>query len=126
TDPSYWARHLRAPVRFSPALHTALAGRPDWGRRAIALLEIGPRDVLSTLARQHGGAGRAAVVAVPSLGDAGALEVERLLLADGHLWALGIDTTACAATPAQERRRVRLPTYAFERKRHWVEAPAPT
>jgi amino acid adenylation domain-containing protein len=122
-DPRYWARHLRAPVRFSPALRTALVGRPEWGGRAIALLEVGPRDVLSTLARQHAGAGRPAIVAVPSLGDAAALEAERLLLADGQLWTLGVETTASAATPAIDRRRVCLPTYAFERKRHWVDAP---
>jgi acyl transferase domain-containing protein/glutamate-1-semialdehyde aminotransferase/acyl carrier protein len=122
-DPRYWARHLRAPVRFSPALRTALAGRPEWGGRAVALLEVGPRDVLSTLARQHAAAGRTAIVAVPSLGDAGALEAERLLLADGQLWTLGIETTASAATPADGRRRVRLPTYAFERQRFWVDAP---
>src|SRR6185295_15656874 len=40
TDPQYWARHLRSPVRFSPALRTALAGRPEWSGRPVALLEV--------------------------------------------------------------------------------------
>jgi amino acid adenylation domain-containing protein len=118
TDPAYWARHLRAPVRFSPALRAVLAGRPEWQGRAIALLELGPRDVLSTLARQHG----APAVAIPTLGDTPAAEVERLLLADGQLWTLGIETGAPAAHPPSGRRRVALPTYAFERRRHWVDA----
>ena len=113
-DASYWARQLREPVRFSRALRTAME------RHATALaLELGPRDSLSTLVRQHGAG---APVAVASLGDAPALEAERLALADAQLWTLGIVTNTAAASPADGRRRVRLPTYAFERKRCWVDA----
>ncbi|MGA8008564.1 MAG: type I polyketide synthase, partial [Thiomonas sp.] len=48
TSTDYWVRHLREPVRFSPAVREALA------RHAGAIfLEAGPRGSLSTLARQH-------------------------------------------------------------------------
>ncbi len=114
TDPRYWARHLREPVRFSPALRTALERH-----EGAVLLEAGPREVLSTLVRQHA-IGNA--VAVASLGDAPAAEADRTMLAEGQLWTLGVATTTPAAMPAVDRRRVRLPTYAFERKRYWVEA----
>jgi len=119
TDPHYWARHLREPVRFSPALHEALARHAD-----AAFLEIGPRGTLATLARQHARPGQPAPAAVASLGDAPEGEDARLLLAQGHLWALGVPLTAANASPAEGRRRVRLPTYPFERKRFWL-APAP-
>jgi amino acid adenylation domain-containing protein len=114
TDPAYWARQLREPVRFSRALRTALQ------RHAEALaIEMGPRDSLSTLVRQHGAG---APVTVASLADAPALEAERLALADAQLWTLGIATTTAAASPSDRRRRVRLPTYPFERKRCWIDA----
>jgi phthiocerol/phenolphthiocerol synthesis type-I polyketide synthase E len=46
TDPDYWARHLRQPVRFAPAADTLLA-EP---RRL--LLEVGPGTTLTTLVRR--------------------------------------------------------------------------
>jgi acyl transferase domain-containing protein len=46
-DPSYWSSHPVAPVLFDPALDTLLA------HRDYLLLEIGPAQGLSTLARQH-------------------------------------------------------------------------
>jgi len=113
-DPAYWSRQLREPVRFSRALRTALERHAD----ALAL-ELGPRDSLSTLVRQHGAG---APAAVGSLGDTPALEAQRLALADAQLWTRGIATTTAAASPADDRRRVRLPTYAFERRRCWVDA----
>ncbi|HTF87135.1 MAG TPA: acyltransferase domain-containing protein, partial [Planctomycetota bacterium] len=115
-DPHYWTRHLREPVRFSPALKTALS------RGETAFLEIGPRGTMATLARQHTGAGSNATVAVASLGDTPETEVAALTLARGQLWTLGIELASSAASPGAGRRRVRLPTYPFERKRFWIEA----
>ena len=119
TDPGYWARHLRAPVRFSPALRTAMARHAD-----AAFLEIGPRGTLATLARQHAVAGETTPVALASLGDAPASEPAQLLLAQGQMWTLGVSLAASNASPAAGRQRVLLPTYPFERKRFWL-APEP-
>ena len=119
TDPAYWLRQLRDPVRFRPALRRALE------RHAGAtLLEIGPRSVLSDLARQQGVTGLAAVR--PSLGARPAEEAGRLLLATGALWAAGYALHVEAAYPPEGRRRVRLPTYSFEPTRHWLDAGAST
>ena len=117
TSADYWARHLREPVRFSPAIRTALARHTD-----AAFLEVGPRGALSTLARQHGPAG--SVLAIPSLADTPETEAAQMLLAQGALWTAGLALAACAANPATARHRIPLPTYAFERKRYWVEAAA--
>ncbi|HEX3138707.1 MAG TPA: aminotransferase class III-fold pyridoxal phosphate-dependent enzyme, partial [Rhizobacter sp.] len=116
TDPHYWARHLREPVRFSPALRTAL------GQHDAAFLEMGPRGTLSTLARQHTTAGKGAPVAIASLGDTPEAEATQLTLAHGQLWTLGIELPVSAASPSQGRRRIRLPSYPFERKRFWLDA----
>ena len=116
TDPNYWARHLRDTVRFSSALTTALQ------RGATAFLEVGPRQTLTLLARQHAARAGSAPPACASLGNAPADEAGGFALARGALWTLGFDLSACAASPAQGRRRIRLPTYPFERKRHWLDA----
>src|SRR5205823_5645116 len=47
-SPDYWARHVRATVRFSDGLVQLLR------ETRAQLLEVGPGTTLSTLARQHG------------------------------------------------------------------------
>jgi acyl transferase domain-containing protein len=121
TDPGYWARHLRATVRFADGVRR-LAEEP---RRLF--LEVGPGDALSALARQTLGplAGREA--AVPSLprhrGGEGRPEIASLLDAAGRLWLAGtrLDWPALHGGP---RRRVPLPTYPFERRSYRLRRPS--
>jgi amino acid adenylation domain-containing protein len=47
TDPSYWARHLTQPVRFSAGVDTLLSDS------AVALVEVGPGQSLGTFVRQR-------------------------------------------------------------------------
>jgi acyl transferase domain-containing protein len=47
TNPLYWAEHLRATVRFSPALLECIKAGGN------LFLEVGPRATLATLATQH-------------------------------------------------------------------------
>jgi amino acid adenylation domain-containing protein len=117
TDPGYWARHLRQPVRFSPAVRHAIA---DLGTPLF--LEAGPRATMTALVRLHR-TGSAVPLAVASLGDDPARELAFLTEAAGQLWAAGAGLPWPAA-PADGRRRIVLPSYPFERQRHWVE-PAP-
>lgn len=115
-DPGYWARHLREPVHFSPALRTVQQAH------AAVFVEVGPRGTLSTLARQHAVAGQGPIVAMASLADTPATEATHMALAQGRLWTLGIELPTSAASPSTGRHRIRLPTYPFERKRFWIEA----
>ena len=117
TSPAYWTRHLRGTVRFSPALQSLL-DQPNH-----LFLEVGPRNALTTLARQHAGSRPHMVVA--SVADAPASERAAWVGAMGQLWCAGLPVAVCSLDRRQRRRRVRLPTYPFERKRHWVEAAAP-
>jgi acyl transferase domain-containing protein len=112
----YWTRHLRGTVRFSSALLTQLAQAPQ------VLLEIGPRTALTTLARQHPQS-RSHIV-VPSLADSPDNERSAWLDAIGQLWCAGASVDVAKLDRRQRRLRVRLPTYPFERKRHWVDAVA--
>ncbi len=115
TSPLYWARHLRETVRFRDGVATLLS---DPGR---ALLEVGPRATLSTLARRQ--AKVRTQVIVPSLGDGeGNAEWTALLQAVGQLWLAGVPLDARAFHAHETRRRVPLPTYPFDRRRFWVEA----
>jgi acyl transferase domain-containing protein/thioesterase domain-containing protein len=114
TNPEYWARHLRGTVRFSDSL-AELYREP--GR---ILLEVGPGQALTSLARQH--PARNAKV-FPSLRHAQekVSDAAFLLNAVGRLWTCGqpIDWTALHSGEAV--KRIPLPTYPFEKQRHWIE-----
>lgn len=110
TDPKYWARHGRAPVRFADALATvAQDGQPF-------LLEVGPGHTLSALAAQIVDRRRMRGVAA-SLANA---DTDGLSDALAVLWRAGftLDWNAIAGTHG---RRISLPTYSFQRSRHWID-----
>ena len=113
TSPDYWARQLRDPVRFCGAVRTALAGAGRY------FLELGPRASLSALTRQHDKVTKDRVPVVASLADTRDAELESVELAAGQLWCAGVTVPRQDRAP---RRRVLLPTYPFERQRHWVDA----
>jgi len=117
TDPHYWGRHLREAVRFSPAVRLLQA---ELG--APVFVEAGPRATLCALVRQHR-TSQGVSLAVPSVADTPDAEHRGLTDAAGQLWALGA-AVPWPAWPPQGRRRVELPSYAFERQRYWVEAAA--
>ncbi|MEP7121034.1 MAG: alpha/beta fold hydrolase [Byssovorax sp.] len=110
--PEYWVRHVRSAVRFADgieALHTA-------GVRTF--LEIGPKPTLlgfvSASPRSVGAA------LVPSLRSERA-EPEAVLTALAGWYASGgaVEWTRAFAATA---RRVELPTYPWQRERHWIDA----
>ncbi|MBW4027405.1 MAG: amino acid adenylation domain-containing protein [Acidobacteria bacterium] len=120
TDPQYWARHFRQPVQFSAGISKL---------REIAnsiLLEVGPGNVLSTLARQHASKASSQVV-VSSLAASNADEKEDAVIhsALGQLWLAGADINWDVYHTAENRHRVTLPTYPFERKSFWIEKSEP-
>ena len=88
------------------------------------LLEIGPRATLSTLARQACVGKRALPPADPGARRHRRAGARALAAALGQLWSLGAAIDWDGYRRTERRRRVPLPTYPFERKRYWVEAPA--
>ncbi|HSL82229.1 MAG TPA: type I polyketide synthase, partial [Thermoanaerobaculia bacterium] len=115
TDPAYWGRQLRAPVRFADGLGAVLATRDR------VLLEVGPGRTLSTLARQHParGAAREIAYSLPHP-KAGEPDDAFLLATVGRIWAAGAEVDWHGFHRGEERRRVPLPTYPFQRRSYWV------
>lgn len=116
-DPSYWARHLREPVQFSAGV-AELLNDP-----AIVLLEVGPGQSLGTLAAQQPVPDRVALASLrPPKGEVS--EIEFLLKTVGRLWLAGVEIDWSRFYAGQPRRRVRLPSYPFERRRYWIDPPS--
>ena len=114
-EPDYWVAHLRSTVRFQDGIATLLAA----GDRVF--VEIGPGKALSSLARMHQRAAKSsALVSLPHPKDQKAADVVALE-AVGRLWQLGVAIDWNAFHGGVARRRVPLPTYAFQRQRHWIE-----
>ncbi|MGB8377206.1 MAG: beta-ketoacyl synthase N-terminal-like domain-containing protein, partial [Rhodanobacteraceae bacterium] len=113
-DPGYWARQLREPVQF-------VDGIGQLQDAQLALLEVGPGQALTSLARQQNGR-IAAQLITTSLhpGQDFSADLEYLLAATGRLWARNVDID-WQKVHGDSRRRVPLPTYPFRRQRHWVD-----
>ncbi|MEU1282360.1 SDR family NAD(P)-dependent oxidoreductase, partial [Streptomyces sp. NPDC005805] len=114
TSPGYWVEQVRRPVRFLDAVRTLESAG------AATLLELGPDGVLSALAAD-GVRDPGAVTAVPVL-RAGRPEAVSAVLALATAFVRGaaVDWAAVygggtAPTPTD------LPTYAFQRQRHWFD-----
>ncbi|MET9855399.1 SDR family NAD(P)-dependent oxidoreductase [Streptomyces sp. NPDC006450] len=114
-DPDYWIEHVLRPVRFADAV-TALA---DTG--VSRFLEIGPQGVLSALTQQSLPDDSRAVV-VPSL-HGNKDEAESVLTALARLHVSGTDIDWEAFYAEHAPARIDLPTYAFERRRFWLDVP---
>lgn len=119
TDPAYWTKHLRQPVRFGDNVSELL-------RNNVRLtLEVGPGHTLSTLVRQNPAAVPERVLASLGEGPARSSEVRSMLDCCGRLWVNGVSIRWSALHAGKRRRRIPLPTYPFERKRYWLD-PKPT
>ncbi len=116
TDPGYWARHARATVQFSKAVRWLVERDYD------LFLECGPRSTSCTLVRQHFAPDRSCT-AIPSFTDTHENNAEwgALLFALGSLWQSGVSLDWDAFYAHEERRRIPLPTYPFERQHYWVD-----
>ncbi|MDQ0841394.1 type I polyketide synthase [Streptomyces sp. V1I6] len=108
----FWVRHVREAVRFLDGIRALEAAG------VTSYIELGPDGVLSALAQDcltEDGA-----VFAPAL-RAGRPETETITtaLAQAHTHGTPVDWQAYfSGTGAQ---RVDLPTYAFQRRRYWIE-----
>jgi acyl transferase domain-containing protein/SAM-dependent methyltransferase/acyl carrier protein len=116
TDPNYWVGHLRQTVRFADGLTRLMTDT-----RSV-LLEVGPGRTLSQLARRHPCLkdGQAALSSLhhPQEGHS---DSTLLLKTLGQLWLSGVEIDWSKFYRNQQRHRLPLPTYAFDRQRYWIE-----
>jgi malonyl CoA-acyl carrier protein transacylase len=111
SDPAYWRRQVREPVRFQAAMETLSA------RGFNRFVEVGPGTTLAGLGRQTI-SGDDSVWAPSIKKDRG--EWSQILESLGKLYACGVEINWAAFDKPYQRRRVALPTYPFERQRYWL------
>ena len=97
TDPAYWARHLRATVRFADALGTLLASHDG------VLLETGAGAGLTQLGRQHP-AKKSTHEFTNSIAEESE-DGEAIARALGRLWLSGVPLAWDKITGAERPRR---------------------
>ncbi|MFF4255935.1 type I polyketide synthase [Streptomyces sp. NPDC001663] len=117
-SPEHWVRHAREGVRFLDGMRALHA------RGVTRFLEIGPDAVLSGMGRDCLDAAAGEAVFVPAVRRARP-EVAALeeALATLHARGTAVDWRHVLDTSPTER--VPLPTYAFQRTRHWLAAAEP-
>ncbi|HEB83354.1 MAG TPA: alpha/beta fold hydrolase, partial [Gammaproteobacteria bacterium] len=114
-DPAYWSQHLRQAVRFADGVRLLVETSNQ------TLLEVGPGNTLSALARQTIGPVTGALVLNTMHHPTDSQPAQAYLLnALGRLWASGVKIDWASYYADEQRRRVSLPTYPFERQRYWV------
>jgi phthiocerol/phenolphthiocerol synthesis type-I polyketide synthase E len=116
TDPMYWVRHLREPVRFAAGVREVLT-EPD-----RVLVEVGPGRALTALARAQRLAPTPTAIPTMGLPRDPLPDLAHLVTAAGRLWQAGVELDWAAFHGAASPRRVPLPTYPFAEQRYWVEA----
>jgi acyl transferase domain-containing protein/SAM-dependent methyltransferase len=118
-SPRYWRRHLRETVQFSKGIRTLL--RDGYG----VFLEIGPAATLLNMARASGLATPNAALASLRKGKS---DWAQMLESLGTLYAAGVAVDWNGFDSEYSRRKISLPTYPFERQRHWFAkgSPRPT
>ncbi|MEU3750390.1 type I polyketide synthase, partial [Streptomyces narbonensis] len=118
TDPEYWVDQVRRPVRFLDAVRTLEESGAD------TFLELGPDGVCSAMAADSVRDQEAATT-VSALRK-GRPEPQSLLAALATVFVRGHDVDWTAAHGSGGTVRVTLPTYAFQRERHWFDGTART
>ncbi|MEU3984638.1 type I polyketide synthase [Streptomyces sp. NPDC026672] len=120
TDADYWYANLRRPVLLEPAVR-ALA---EAGHRTF--IEVSPHPVLTSPVREtvEAAVPGETVLVTGSLrrGDGGLARFHTSL---GELWTHGATVDWAPAFAGHHPRTVDLPTYAFQRTRHWIETGTP-
>jgi acyl transferase domain-containing protein/aryl carrier-like protein len=113
TSPAYWSANVRSSVRFMDAI-SALQRRG-----CDAVVELGPAPALSGIVRRaqldRGDGGR---VWVGSL-RRGQDDREQMLTSLGRLYTSGVEVDWQGVYRGRSARKTKLPTYPFQRRRHW-------
>jgi acyl transferase domain-containing protein/thioesterase domain-containing protein len=118
TDPNYWVKHLRQTVRFADGL------QPLVTKSKYILLEVGPGRTLSTFAKRYPEkvAGQVILTSLRHPKDEQS-DSGFLLNTLGQLWLAGVVVNWTKFYGEEQRLRLPLPSYPFERRRYWVESP---
>lgn len=112
-QPGYWRRHIREAVRFHDGLCTLKSMRPD------CCIEIGPHPTLLGLASSAFGPDGPILIA--SL-RRGGRDWEQMLSGLAEAYLAGVQVNWDGLCNRVTDHVVDLPTYPFQRERHWFRA----
>ncbi|MGD2090542.1 MAG: SDR family NAD(P)-dependent oxidoreductase [Candidatus Aminicenantes bacterium] len=130
TNPRYWSNHLRRTVRFIDGVSQLLTGNNP------VFVEVGPGNVLGTLVNKiQGNKTRTELLQGMQKEQVQSQRVVSLVrhpqenvpdnrfLLDklGRLWLYGKKINWQAFYSQEEKYRIPLPTYPFERQYYWIE-----
>ncbi|MGC1853495.1 MAG: type I polyketide synthase, partial [Solirubrobacterales bacterium] len=119
TDPAYWVRHVREPVRFADAISTLQK------QGTSTYLELGPDPVLCAMARECLGEEPDLAAFVPTLRE-GREEAGAVSTAIAGAHAAGAKVDWERFFEGTGAKRVSLPTYPFQRRHYWIGPSAGT
>jgi phthiocerol/phenolphthiocerol synthesis type-I polyketide synthase E len=117
-DPAYWTKHLRETVRFAEGINELVK------EERTVFIEIGPGRQLSALvARSIYESCQQQVLNLVKPEGSEISDLYYLLNKIGDLWLYGVKINWSAFYSHQERNRISLPTYPFQRKRFTITIP---
>ncbi|MEV0414706.1 type I polyketide synthase [Streptomyces sp. NPDC050448] len=118
-DGAYWYDNLRSMVRFGEVVEELMRDRGG------VFVEVSPHPVLQVAMEEAADALATPPVLASTLhkrdGSAG-----KVLASLAELHVRGVPVNWKAVFAAGRPRRIGLPTYAFQRQRYWLTAPADT
>lgn len=116
TSPDYWADHIRSTVRFSDGVGDLLRSSDS-----LIFVEVGPGNSLSMLLSQFDGMRKSKAISTIRHPMTEADDVQVFMKSVADFWIHGGEIRWEEMYAEEKRNKVPLPTYPFERKRHWLE-----
>ncbi|MFI6173654.1 beta-ketoacyl synthase N-terminal-like domain-containing protein, partial [Nocardia sp. NPDC051052] len=110
---AYWSRNLRETVLFEPVVAALL-------RRHAAFIEPSPHPVLTVRVQETAAAAAVPAVAIGTLRRNEGTRTQMLSSA-AEAWTAGVAVDWTAVLDGAGMRRVPLPVYPFQRRRHWFD-----
>jgi acyl transferase domain-containing protein len=108
----YWSRQIMQPVRFLDAIRTL--ERDGYS----TFLELGPSDTLTGFARRACQGEHPVLLSSLRRGESAWKSVSHSL---AELYVSGLEVSWTGFDAPYARRKVRTPTYPFQRQRYWLE-----
>ena len=123
-DPEYYIKHMRNTVKFADNVNE-LFNQPG----CKVLLEIGPTGALTSLTKRTADLSKLSddsLAIIPTFkttdaNDSESKEIAFFLESVAQLWLHGAPVQLEKQYATEQRRRVPLPTYCWQKKRHFVE-----
>lgn len=117
TDPDYWTKHVRHTVFFKEGMDTLIQ------ENYRCFIEIGPGQTLSSWTREilRGQFESACITSLLPMHQSDMPDRQQVLNALSKLWLYGTSIDWAKFHHGKRRQLLALPTYAFQRKRYWIE-----